>query len=60
MDMGGFNLFPIEVVGAVILLAVLLWVVIRTRSKGKETSPDHRAGNPRTVRGRRAPPQRGS
>ena len=33
-----FNLFLIEVVGAVILLAVMLWVVIRTRSKGKETS----------------------
>ena len=44
MDMGGFNLFLIEVVGAVILLALMLWVVMRTRSKGKETS------NPTTER----------
>ena len=42
MDMGGLNLFTMEVVGVVILGVVLLWVVLRTRSRGKETS------NPRT------------
>ena len=42
MDMGGLNLFTMEVIGVVILGVVLLWVVLRTRSKGKETS------NPRT------------
>ncbi len=42
MDMGGLNLFTMEVVGVVIHGAVLLWAVLRTRSKGKETS------NPRT------------
>ncbi len=42
MDMGGVNLFTMEVIGVVILGAVLLWAVLRTRSKGKETS------NPRT------------
>ncbi len=42
MDMGGLNLFTMEVIGVVILGAVLLWAVLRTRSKGKETS------NPRT------------
>ncbi len=38
MDLGGINLFFIEVVGAVILLAVIVYAVMRTRSKGKETS----------------------
>jgi hypothetical protein len=38
MDLGGINLFIIEVVGVVILGAVILWAVLRTRSKGKETS----------------------
>ena len=42
MDTGGLNLFTMEVIGIVILLAALIWVVARTRSKGKETS------NPRT------------
>ena len=42
MDSAGLNLFIMEVVGVVILGAVLLWAVIRTRSKGKSTS------NPRT------------
>ena len=42
MDTGGLNLFTMEVIGIVILLAALVWVVARTRSKGKETS------NPRT------------
>ncbi|HEY0629450.1 MAG TPA: hypothetical protein VGD23_08985 [Sphingomicrobium sp.] len=42
MDMGGLNLFSMEILGAAILLIALIWVVMRTRSKGKETS------NPRT------------
>ena len=42
MDLGGINLFSMEVIGVVLLLVVLVWVVARTRSKGKETS------NPRT------------
>jgi uncharacterized membrane protein len=42
MDTGGLNLFTMEVIGVVILLIALVWVVMRTRSKGKETS------NPRT------------
>jgi hypothetical protein len=42
MDLGGINLFVMEVIGVVILGAVLVWAVLRTRSKGKETS------NPRT------------
>jgi uncharacterized membrane protein len=42
MDTGGLNLFTMEVIGVVILLVALVWVVMRTRSKGKETS------NPRT------------
>ena len=42
MDMGNVNLFAMEVIAVVILGAVLLWAVLRTRSRGKETS------NPRT------------
>jgi hypothetical protein len=42
MDFGGLNLFVMEVVAVVVLGAVLLWAVLRTRSRGKETS------NPRT------------
>ena len=42
MDLGGLNLFSMEVIGVVILLIVLIWAVASTRSKGKETS------NPRT------------
>ena len=38
MDTGGLNLFTMEVVGVVILLAVLIWAVLRTRSKGRSTS----------------------
>ena len=47
MDLGGINLFAIEVIGAVILLAIILFAVARTRSKGKETS------NPTTERATR-------
>jgi len=39
MDTGGLNLFTMEVIGVVILLVVLIWAVLRTRSKGKESSP---------------------
>jgi hypothetical protein len=42
MDMGGVNWFLVNVVGVGILFLALIWVVMRTRSKGKETS------NPRT------------
>ena len=42
MDMGGVNLFTMEVIGVAILGLVLVWAVVRTKSKGKETS------NPRT------------
>ena len=38
MDTGGLNLFTMEVIGVVILLLALVWAVMRTRSKGKETS----------------------
>ena len=38
MDMGGVNLFTMEVIGVVILGLVLVWAVVRTKSKGKETS----------------------
>ena len=47
MDMGNINLFAMEVIGALILGAVLLWAVLRTRSKGKESS------NPRTEKATR-------
>ena len=42
MDMGGLNLTLMEIIGAAILFVALVWVVMRTRSRGKETS------NPRT------------
>ena len=38
MDMGGLNLVAMEIIGVVILLAALIWVVARTRSKGRESS----------------------
>ena len=47
MDIGGLNLFTIEVIGVIILAALLLWVVLKTRSKGKQTS------NPTTERATR-------
>jgi hypothetical protein len=42
MDFGGLNLFVMEVIAVVVLGAVLLWAVLRTKSRGKSTS------NPRT------------
>ena len=47
MDIGGLNLFTIEVIGVIILAALLVWVVLKTRSKGKQTS------NPTTERATR-------
>ena len=47
MDTGGLNLFTMEVIGVVILGAVLIWAVLRTRSKGRSIS------NPRTERATR-------
>ncbi|HEU4498237.1 MAG TPA: hypothetical protein VFR60_02765 [Sphingomicrobium sp.] len=38
MDTGGLNLFTMEVIGVIVLFAVLVWAVLRTRSKGKSTS----------------------
>jgi hypothetical protein len=38
MDTGGLHLFTMEVIGVVILGAVLLWAVARTRSQGKSSS----------------------
>ena len=42
MDTGGLNWLIIDVVAVAILLGALIWVVAKTRSKGKSTS------NPRT------------
>ncbi|HET9352835.1 MAG TPA: hypothetical protein VFO32_02445 [Sphingomicrobium sp.] len=39
MDMGGINWALINIVGVAILFLALVWVVMRTRSKGKESSP---------------------
>jgi len=47
MDLGGLNLFTVEVIGVIVLGAIILWAVLRTRSKGKETS------NPTTERATR-------
>ena len=30
----------IDIVGPIILLVLLVWVVLRTRSRGRDTSPD--------------------
>lgn len=38
MDLGGFNLAMIEVVGVVLLGLALLYAVLRTRSRGKQDS----------------------
>ncbi len=40
MDMGGINWLIIDVVAVVVLGTVILWVVLRTRSKGKKSSPE--------------------
>lgn len=40
MDMGGINWLIIDVVAVVILGLVIAWAVMRTRSKGKRSSPE--------------------
>jgi hypothetical protein len=40
MDLGGINLFVISVIGVVILGVLLAWVVLKTRSQGKSSSPE--------------------
>ena len=40
MDMGGINWLIMSVAGVVILGGVILWAVLHTRSKGKESSPE--------------------
>jgi hypothetical protein len=42
MDFGGLSLFVMEVVAVVVLGGVLVWAVLRIKSRGKSTS------NPRT------------
>jgi len=38
MDMGQIDLTMMEIIGAAVLGLVLLWAVMRTRSRGRETS----------------------
>ena len=38
MDTGGINLVTMEVIGVIILLEVIAWAVMRTKSKGRSTS----------------------
>ena len=40
MDLGGINWLIIDVVAVVILGLVIAWAVMRTRSKGKGSSPE--------------------
>jgi hypothetical protein len=40
MDLGGINWLIIDVVAVVILGLVIAWAVMRTRSKGKQSSPE--------------------
>ena len=41
MDVGGFHWFSIEVIGVVLLGAVLLWAILRNRARGSNAaSPD--------------------
>jgi hypothetical protein len=39
MDLGGFHWSLLDIVAVLILLAVLVWGVMRVRSKGKSSSP---------------------
>lgn len=39
MDFGGFQLGLMEIVAVLLLLAVLVWGVMRVRSKGRKSSP---------------------
>ncbi|WP_246450438.1 hypothetical protein [Sphingomonas rhizophila] len=47
MDLGGVNLVLIEVIGAAVLLLVIAYAVMRTKSTGKDSS------NPTTERATR-------
>lgn len=40
MDVGGINWLIMSAVAVVILGGVILWAVLHTRSKGKESSPE--------------------
>ena len=40
MDLGGLNLVTMEVIGVIVLGLVILFAVLRTRSKGKASSPE--------------------
>ena len=51
MDLGGFNLAMIEIVGVAILGVILLYMVMRTRSRGKQ---DNTAADDRETRQRYA------
>ena len=51
MDLGGFNLAMIEIVGVAILGVILLYMVMRTRSRGKK---DNTAADDRETRQRYA------
>ena len=39
MDLGGFHWSLLDIVAVLILLAVIIWGVLRVRSKGKISSP---------------------
>lgn len=39
MDFGSFQLGLVEIIGVLLLLAVLLWGVLRVRSGGRKDSP---------------------
>ena len=51
MDLGGFNLAMIEIVGVAILGVILLYMVMRTRSRSKK---DNTAADDRETRQRYA------
>ena len=51
MDLGGFNLAMIEIVGVAALGVILLYMVMRTRSRGKQ---DNTAADDRQTRQRYA------
>jgi hypothetical protein len=51
MDLGGFNLVMVEIVGVAALGIILLYMVLRTRSRGKK---DNSAADDRQTRQRYA------
>ena len=40
MNIGGLHLGVMEILLPLLLLLVLLWMVLRVKSRGKESSPD--------------------